>query len=257
MSDDNLLLVEHIGHVVHVTLNDPKQRNALSNTMIEALISCIEAPAVRNAGAVVLSGAGSDFCAGGNLNDFRELMDASAAEQWEACERFRYLFAALRSFRPILVAAVHGRALGGGCGLAAACDFAIASDDAQFGTPEIRLGAFPMVIVPPLVEAMGVRRTMHMSTTGEPISAGQALDYGLVQKIVAAATLDAEVDQIIERLNKLSASALRIGKATVRSCTEASYSSGLEIGMAMRSIVFSTEEFQAGVDQFLNPAKKN
>lgn len=247
-----LIKVSVEGAITRLTLNNPKQRNPMSNAMIEAFIACFQSPSVQDAGVVVINAEGKDYCAGGNINDFRDIIDASAAEQWEACERFRYMFEQMHQLKPVLVAAVRGRALGGGCGLVAGCDFAIASESAQFGTPEIKLGAFPMVIVPPLIQAMGVRRTLYMATTGEPIDAATALEYGLVQKVVADDALDTEVDAFCEAMAKMSPTGFRVGKSTIRSCSEASYASALEIGMGMRSIVFSSEEFKSGIRKFLD-----
>lgn len=248
-----LVKVTQQGSITKLTLNNPQQRNPLSNAMIEALISAFDQPAVQGAGMVVLTAEGKDFCAGGDINDFRGIIDATAAEQWEACERFRYMLDKFHSLNPIVVAVVQGRALGGGCGLVASCDFAIATADAKFGTPEIKLGAFPMVIVPPLIQAMGVRRTMYMSTLGEPIDAATALEYGLVQKVVASDELESQVASFCEQMAALSASAMRVGKATIRSCAESSFSGGLEIGMGMRSILFSSPEFKQGIKKFLAP----
>lgn len=249
----DLVRVRQQGSITRLTLNNPRQRNPMSNAMIEALIACFDRPEVANAGMIVLAAEGVDFCAGGDINDFREIIDATAAEQWEACERFRYMFAKFHALTPVVVAAVQGRALGGGCGLVAACDFAIATEDARFGTPEIKLGAFPMVIIPPLIQAMGLRRTLYMSTTGEPISASTALEYGLIQKVVAAGDLEQEVETFCNTISQFSASALRIGKSAVRSCSESSYAGGLEIGMGMRSILFSSPEFKQGIKAFLTP----
>jgi enoyl-CoA hydratase/carnithine racemase len=251
MSD--LIIVKTQGSITRLILNNPKQRNPMSNAMIEAFIEVFDSPAVQNAGVVVISAEGKDFCAGGDINDFRDIIDATAAEQWEACERFRYMFERMHSLPAVFVAVVDGRALGGGCGLVAACDFAIATENARFGTPEIKLGAFPMVIVPPLVQAMGLRRTMYMSTLGDPISAETALEYGLVQKVVASDHLEQELEAFCEQVGQYSSSALRVGKATLRSCAEASYSSALEIGMGMRSILFSSPEFKDGIRAFLKP----
>lgn len=251
MSD--LIIMEQTGGVTTLTLNRPENRNPLSNAMIAALLECFEAPEVKDAGIVMIRASGTDFCAGGDINDFKGLSGSSSAAQWEACEDFRRMLQKLHDLKPITVAAVKGRALGGGCGLVASCDFAIAAEGSKFGTPEIKIGAFPMVIVPPLVQAIGVRRTMHMSTTGETISAETALEYGLVQQVVPADDFDSAVDEFCKRIGKFSATAFRIGKSTVRSCAEASFSGGLEIGMSMRSIVFSTPEFQEGIEAFLKP----
>ncbi|MCB1667397.1 MAG: enoyl-CoA hydratase/isomerase family protein [Porticoccaceae bacterium] len=247
-----LIKVKAEGAIVRLTLNNPEQRNPMSNDMIEAFIHCFQSPAVQDAGVVIIAAEGKDYCAGGNINDFRDIIDASAAEQWEACERFRYMFELMHQLKPVTVAAVQGRALGGGCGLVAGCDFAIATENAQFGTPEIKLGAFPMVIVPPLIQAMGERRTMYMATTGAPISAQTALEYGLVQKVVADDVLEVEVNAFCEMVGNFSPTGFRVGKSTVRACAEASYSSGLEIGMGMRSIVFSSEAFKSGIRKFLD-----
>jgi len=200
----------------------------------------------------VLRGAGKDFCAGGDINDFRGTLEMTAAEQWETGESLKNLLATLRTMRPIVVAAVTGRALGGGCGLVASSDFALAAASARFGTPEIKLGAFPMIIVPALLEAMGPRKTMQMATLGQPIGAEEALACGLIHQVVPDEEFDASLAAFIASVGGASLSALRIGKACVWNSAGAPRDTGLELGMAMRALLFSSPEFSDGVRQFLD-----
>jgi enoyl-CoA hydratase/carnithine racemase len=247
-----LVEIRREGHVVELTLNDPQRRNPLSNAMIDALLAALVQPDVASAGMIVLRGAGKDFCAGGDINDFRGTLEMSAVEQWETGEQLKQLMTMLRTMRPVLVAAVNGRALGGGCGLVASCDFAIASASTRFGTPEIKLGAFPMIIVPALLEAIGPRKTMQLASLGQLIDAAEALVCGLVQQVVPDEDFDTAIDAFLVAARAVSPDALRIGKACVWNCAEAPRNAGLELGVAMRALLFSSREFGDGVRKFLD-----
>lgn len=248
----NMLEIHRDGHVVELTLNDPDRRNPLSNAMIDALLTALASPEVASSGLVLLRAAGKDFCAGGDMNDFRGTLEMSAAQQWETGESLKRLMLMLRSMRPVLVAAIHGRALGGGCGLVASCDFAIAASSARFGLPEIKIGAFPMIIVPPLIEAIGPRKTMQMATLGQMIDASDALASGLVQQVVADDEFETAIAEFLVSARAVSPEALRIGKACVWNCSGVPREAGLELGVAMRSLLFSSDAFGDGVRRFLD-----
>lgn len=251
-----LLRVDCDAGVARLTLNDPQNRNTMSNAMIDALLIAFAKPEVREAALIVVAAEGNDFCAGGNIRDFASSLGTSAVDQWEVTEPFRRMLSEIRQLRGITVALVNGRALGGGCGLAASCDVAFAEESAKFGLPEIKLGAFPMLIVPPLVEAIGPRKTIQMAMSGDLVDAKEALACGLIQDIVPRS----EFEALIERLSTIAArspAALRIGKACVWSSAESPRSTGLELGAAMRALLFSAPEFERDVQAFVERKRGN
>ncbi|KQW44988.1 enoyl-CoA hydratase [Nocardioides sp. Root1257] len=250
-----LVLARVDGHVATVTLNQPERKNPLSDPMIRALTAAFELPEVRGAGVVVIRGAGGVFSAGGDIKQFHASLTTDASEQLEGTRDFREMLLTLESLEAVTVAVVEGPALGGGCGLTAACDYAIASNTAKFGCPEIKLGAFPMLIAPALVRAIGARATYALSVSGDLIDAQRALDLGLVSQVVSAAALEEHVADYIERANAVPADVLKMGKMAVRAAMSNDYRAGVEAGSTLRSLLFSSPAFHEGVNAFVSRSR--
>lgn len=245
------VLTEISGHVATVTLNEPERKNALSDPMVRALAAALRSAKVRTAGVVLVRGSGGAFSAGGDIKQFHAALTSDASEQLKGTADFRDLLLTLESLEAVTVALVDGLALGGGCGLAAACDYAIASDVAKFGCPEIKLGAFPMLIAPALVRAIGVRATYALSVSGTLIDAWRARELGLVSEVVAASTFETYIADYVDRVNAVPADVLRMGKMAVRASMASDYRGGVEAGSALRSLLFSSPAFHDGVTAFL------
>lgn len=178
--------------IVRLTLNRPEQRNALDRALIEALAAAIAHHATLASTRVLLiAGAGSAFCAGADLPAMRALGRASYGENLADARRLADLLAALHDCPKPSIACVRGPAYGGGLGLVAACDVAIAAADARFRLPEVRLGLAPAVISPYLLEAIGPRQARRYALSGEAIDAECARRIGLVHEVLAADALDA------------------------------------------------------------------
>src|SRR5829696_6711687 len=181
-ASDSPLLARREGGVVTLTLNRPGQRNALDPELAGALAAAVETasgdPDVR---AIVLTGAGSAFCAGAKLD---ALLDASergdvdgVRASFEVIER---VYRALLAARPPLIAAVNGAALAGGAGIVGCCDLAIASESASLGYPEVLLGLVPGMVLTLLVQQAGPRAALDLALTGRRVPAEQALRLGLL-----------------------------------------------------------------------------
>jgi methylglutaconyl-CoA hydratase len=189
------------GAVARIWLNRPEQHNALAAELVAELVAALHALA-HDAGVrvVVLAGRGPSFCAGADIS----LMKASAAETFEQnlaeAERLAGMFAAIAELPKPVIARLHGNVLGGGVGLACACDLAVAGDDCRFALSEVRLGILPAVISPYVIRRLGDPRARELMLTGERFDSAAALRVGLVHHAVPAAELDAKVDERIGAL---------------------------------------------------------
>ena len=187
--------------VATVTLNRPALHNAFDESLIEQLTATLVSldvnPDVR---AVVLAGAGRSFCAGADLNWMRRMAAFGHDENLRDAKALATMLRVLHALSKPTIARVHGAAFGGGVGLVAACDIAIAAPEATFALTEATLGLIPATIGPYVIEAIGARQARRYFLTAERFSAAQALRIGLVHEIVPADTLDARIGEMVALL---------------------------------------------------------
>jgi enoyl-CoA hydratase/carnithine racemase len=244
------LLYDLTGGVATVTLNRPEQRNALSNVMLGELVEAMER--VRDdddVRAVVLTGAGDKvFCAGADLGGFAA--DAPLVDKHFASDRFLEFFRLMpRLGKPSLCAA-NGHVLAGGMGLALSCDLVIAREGTTFGTPEINVGAFPYMIMSIIYRNVPRKKVNEMMLLGERITAEQAVEYGLANKVVPAAEFDAEVVDWAARLASKSPVLMRLGHDAMYRQQDMAIDDALEFLRSQLSLTFTTEDIQEGVKAF-------
>lgn len=189
-----MLNVESEGPILRVTLNRPEVRNALNDELIAQLASVFRhlASDVR---AVVLTGTGEAFCAGGDLAWMRKAGDYSPPQNVQDALGVYGLFQSIVDCPAVVIARIQGPCFGGGCGLAAAADVAIAAENALFAFSEVRLGIVPATISRFVIEKIGAGHARHLFTTGEAFDAEHALRIGLVQYVSSLTELDAAVDK--------------------------------------------------------------
>lgn len=198
------------GAIGTITLNQPEKRNALSLAMLKELNSLLGTiKENRNAKVLIVQGAGKAFSSGHDISEMMKKGMADYEEIFEVCSNFMMK---LQSLPQPVIARVHGIAMAAGCQLVAACDLAVAEEGTQFGTPGVRLGFFCTTPAIPLVRAVGRKRALEMLFTGRMISAREAEQYGLVNKVVPANQLDEEVRAMAERIAEASLLTLGIGK---------------------------------------------
>jgi enoyl-CoA hydratase/carnithine racemase len=205
------LVSETRGGVVHLTLNRPDKRNALSRELLSRLREAQEViandPAAR---VVVLAARGPAFCAGHDLGEMVACPEAAYRDLFALCsdvmQRFR------RLPQPV-VARVHGLATAAGCQLVAACDLAVAAEGAAFATPGVKIGLFCTTPMVPLVRAVPAKPALEMLLTGKPISARRAYELGLVNRVVPAEQLDGAVQEYVDAVLASSPLTVRLGKA--------------------------------------------
>ena len=204
------ILVEQDGAVAYVTMNRPKKRNALSLEHMQELISCFEEIGEsREAAVVILRGEGPAFCAGHDLSEmlgqdpgfYRHIFDV-------CCE----LMEAIQKIPQPVIAQVHATATAAGCQLAATCDLVVASEEARFATPGVRIGLFCSTPMVALSRAVGQKKAMEMLLTGEFISAEEALAEGLVNRLVSAEELETEALSLAEKIAEASPLVIGLGK---------------------------------------------
>ena len=248
--DYEQLLYEVKDGVATVTLNRPEQRNALSGQMLGELVDAMSR--VRDdddVRAVVLTGAGEKvFCAGADLGGFAA--DAPLVEKHFSSDLFLEFFRMVpRLGKPSLCAA-NGHVLAGGMGLALSCDLVIAREGITFGTPEINVGAFPYMIMAIIYRNVPRKKVNEMMLLGERISAAEAVDYGLANKVVAAGDFGGAVAEWATKLASKSPVLMRLGHDAMHRQADMALDDGLEYLRSQLSLTFSTEDIQEGVKAF-------
>src|SRR5437868_12060906 len=203
MSTEQTVLYSVDGAVARITLNRPEKRNALNNAVIAGIKQGLrEAAADESVRVVVITGAGKDFCSGADLSALQKIAGASVAESAEDARSLLELFLSIRQLPLPVVAAVTGRALAGGCGLATACDLVLASSSARFGYPEVKIGFVPAMVMAILRRNVPEKRAFELITRGEELSASAAQDVGLVNRVFSDETFDQEVDDYTRAYKK-------------------------------------------------------
>lgn len=249
---DTLHIQRH-GAVATLWLNRPELHNAFDAGLIAELTGALQAtgedPAIR---AVVLAGHGGSFSAGADLNWMRGMASASEAENRQDALALARLMRTLDALPKPTVARIHGAAFGGGVGLVACCDIAIAAEGARFGLTESRLGLLPAVISPYVIDAIGPRQARRWFATGEQFDAATALDIGLVHQVVAAEQLDAAVNQQVSLLDKAGPIAAASAKQLVAQVLQASDRNQLDQdNAALIARLRVSAEGQEGLGAFL------
>jgi len=241
-ADANLVLREPTSWGVRLTLNRPEKLNAISRELREALTEAIaEAASDDRVRVIALAGAGRAFCSGYDLSEGQP----DSAWDWRAvlAEDVAATLAVWRCPKPV-IAQVHGYALAGGLELAMACDLIIASDDARLGEPEIRFGSAPVTLLMPFL--IGQKKTRELLMTGDLIDAREAERIGLVNRVVAAEQLVAEVDALADRIARVPPDVMAPTKLMLNRAMEvAGFAEAVELGLDIQSFVNMSETSRA------------
>jgi methylglutaconyl-CoA hydratase len=235
------LRIEREGSVLRVTLARPERRNAFDAGLIRALTEAFAD--VGDARVVVLAGDGESFCAGADIEWQRSAIDLSYEENVEDALRLHAMLEAIDSCPAPVVARIQGYCLGGGCGLAASVDVALAADDATFGFSEVKLGIVPAVISPFVLSRIGEGAARRYFLTGERFDAATAFHIGLVHEV--AADLDVAVERVAGELLGSGPEAIRAAKALIRARP------GGDEAAHIAAQLRTSEEGQAGLRAFL------
>lgn len=238
--------------VARITLNRPEKKNALNEALVDGLKNCLrlanDDDTVR---VVVISGAGADFCSGADLSALELISKAAVDENVDDARSLMDLFLLIRQVSVPVVAAVRGRALAGGCGLASACDIVLASSSARFGYPEVKIGFVPAMVMAILRRNISEKRAFELLTRGAEISAEEARQFGLVNQVFAEEDFDEQTAAYVGGFVRMSKSAVALTKSLLYQTDGMTFTDALETGVDTNVIARMTEDCQKGISQFL------
>jgi methylglutaconyl-CoA hydratase len=248
--------VERTEGVGRITLARPEKKNALDLAAARELRESLrELAADASVRVVLLAADGDDFCAGADLTALGALVGAGDAAQLEDAEALGDVFRVMRAMPQVVVAAVKGRALAGGAGLATACDLVIAHEGARFGYPEVRVGFVPAMVMTLLRRLTGEKRAFDLVATGRQMTAREALELGLVSRVVPASDFDAAIEKLLAELAATPAEALRMTKRLFYELDGMSFEDGVARGARANVEARATADFHEGVRRFASPGK--
>jgi enoyl-CoA hydratase/carnithine racemase len=244
------LLLSPAGPIRTITLNRPERRNALSVEMMEELIATLEDVSSDAATrVVVLAAAGKVFCSG---HDLSEMVDRQVEDYRRIFDVCASLMKKVQSIPQPVIARVHGLATAAGCQLVATCDLAIASADAGFATPGVRIGLFCSTPMVALARAIGRKRAMEMLLTGRTVDAETAAEWGLVNAAVPAGQLDREVNALAERIAEASSFTVGLGKQAFYSQIELDQDKAYAFTKEVMSVNSLAADAREGITAFLD-----
>lgn len=238
--------------IATITLNRPEKRNALNDELIIGLKESLrEADESDEICAIVIKGAGADFCSGADLSSLQKIAESSIIENLEDASGLMELFALIRRVRVPVVAAVHGKALAGGCGLATACDIVLASRSALFGYPEVKIGFVPAMVMAILRRNVSEKRAFELTTRGANIDAEEAERLGIINRVFDDENFEQELQNYVSAFKQISRSAVMLTKRLLYQMDGMTFDSALNAGVDVNTIARMTEDCQKGVQRFL------
>lgn len=240
------------GRIASITLDEPDSRNAMTKTVQTGLLEALQrAEADPEIAVVLLQANGDAFSAGGDLRLMRTFRDRPATEIYAEARRSADLFTWLEGSTVPIVAAVNGPALGGGFGLVCGSSIVIASEKARFGCTELKLGLFPLVILPLVRRALGDRKALEISLLADVFDAEAARGLGIVSQIVPQADLAGAARAVAERIAGFSPGAISRGMRAFRDTTGLPAATAIEHLLGVRVVFSHTEDLHEGASAFL------
>jgi len=243
------ILVDDRGPVGRITLNRPDKRNPIGPSTCGEMVAALAAIKVNaDVRVVILTGAGAVFSAGGDLSAMSQAQDGPRASLVE-------LFTTMHELGKPIIAMVNGPALAGGLGLMVACDLVIAADTAVFGTTEIAVGLWPMMITAEITRSVGRKITLEMMLTGRKLIASEAVACGLVNRVVPAAELEAHTTKLASEIAERSPAAIRLGLHAFYRSQDMELEPQLKYLEAELFRVLALEDAREGIAAFLQKRK--
>jgi methylglutaconyl-CoA hydratase len=240
------------GSIARITLNRPEKRNALNDELIAGIKSGLRAAAAeQSVRAVVISGAGKDFCSGADLSALQKISEATITENADDARSLMELFTLMRELPIPVIAAVQGRALAGGCGLASAADLVLAAESARFGYPEVKIGFVPAMVMAILKRNVSEKQAFELLTRGGEITARRAYEIGLVNHVYADEAFEAEVQAYASVFEKMSKSAVALSKSLLYQIDGLAFREAIETGADVNVIARLSKDCQQGIAGFL------
>jgi methylglutaconyl-CoA hydratase len=238
-------------HILTITMNRPERRNALNPVMINELTHALETADQSHVGVVILTGAGSAFCAGLDLDHLESLHAKTLQEHRADSENIARVLQTLHRMQKPTIAAVNGAAIAGGMGLATICDFTLSVPEAKFGYTEVKIGFIPAIVSSFLLRQIGEKHARDLLLTGRLIKAEEARDLGLVTRVVDEQDLMREAHNLAMCLLGNSPEALQATKRLLDSYSRHEMTAEIEAAIAANTEARVTEDFKEGVRAFL------
>lgn len=257
MTRFNHILTESAHGVKTITLNRPDKRNALSPALIEELTQALHEAETCGCGVVILTGAGSAFCAGQDMEHLETVKANTPAEHRRDSENLARALRAIYDFPKPVIAAVNGPAIAGGMALATIPDFTLAVPEAKFGYTEVRVGYVPAIVASFLTRQVGEKRTRELLLTGRLMKAQEALQLGLVTQIVSPEELMKSAQALAQTLLVNSPQAMQAVKQLLSKHARRQLDEELEDAIETNAQQRSTADFKEGVQAFLERRRAN
>ena len=246
------IIYEVENSIATITLNRPEKRNALNEGLVNSLKEAlIKANEDENLCAIVIKGAGKDFCSGADLSALQKIADSDVLENWDDAHNLLELFSLIRKVKIPVIAAVHGRALAGGCGLATACDLVLASKSAIFGYPEVKIGFVPAMVMAILRRNVSEKRAFELITRGFEFDTTTAEIFGLINEVFDDETFEESVKTYVSGYEKISRSAVILSKRLLYQMDGMNFETALQSGVDTNAIARMTDDCQKGIAKFL------
>ena len=247
------LLCRVKNQIAYLTINREAQRNSISADAVALFFKYLdEAKNDQAVRAVCITGAGEKaFCAGADLGG------SMSSDGLDGFQDYADLLKHIATFPKPTVARVNGYCLAGGTGFMLACDIVIAADNARFGTPEVNVGLFPMMIGSLIFRNVLRKKAMEMVLLGEKLTAEQALEMGLITRVVPADKLDVEVDNVLQILTEKSPIGIKIGKEAFYKMADMPFEEAVDYLSGQLKAVVSTEDAKEGIAAFIEKRKPN
>lgn len=252
LSNDDLdVTISEDELVARATIDRPDTHNALNDAVLDGLMDTMDATQESDLRVVVIRGAEGTFCSGGDLQGMDEAEERTMTERRADSSGLADLFEHMVAADALTVAAVEGYCLAGGCGLAAGCDFVLAADDAEFGTPEVNVGMFPMQAMAAIMPAVKEKKGLKLMFTGEHISAEEAEDIGLVTDVLDSENYDVELDDYVDQLAGNSPVMISMGKEAYYTQRDMTFDQAYTYLKEMLVLLMESEDHEEGVRAFV------
>jgi methylglutaconyl-CoA hydratase len=240
-----------------ITLNRPEKRNALSSQLVNELKQALSlAKEDASVKVIVLRARGEAFCAGADLAYLQSLQNFSFDENLQDSNNLKELFLAIYNHPKVIIAAVQGHALAGGCGLATLCDFVVSVPAAKFAYTEVKIGFIPALVMVFLLRKIGEGRAKELLLTGDLYSANDMLKMGLINRVVESENLEDEVKNLAIRLiENNSEQSMKLTKQMIAQVQSLSLESALELAAQGNAHARATDDCKKGISAFLNKEK--
>ncbi len=251
------LLYTVSNRIANITLNRPEKRNALSASMVSELTASFqEAERDDRVKVIILKANGEAFCAGADLAYLQQLQHNSFEENLSDSNNLKSLFQKIYTHSKPVIAQVQGHALAGGCGLATVCDFCFSVPEASFGYTEVKIGFIPAIVMVFLIRKIGDGKARELLLSGNPISAEEAVEKGLVYRVVPQGDLEKTVYAFADHLvTSNAATSMKLTKHLMAEVQQQPLEEALRIAAEMNARARGTDDCLRGIAAFLNKEK--